>query len=243
VQEGPGINDNGSGSAAVLEAALRSARELAEASIAVRFAFWGAEEQGLVGSRHHVASLSEEERRRIVLYVNLDMVGSINFVRYVQGPAVVGDGLATILRRELLADFREHDLPVEERDGTRTGTDDASFSQKGIPTIGLYTGAGGPKSEALAGVFGGQAGRPFDACYHRACDTIDNTNREVLSAEHPSTPVRAVRSRERRSSARRAHSRGARSVQNQAMRHRIMRGCTHLSFRCPATMPGIRSSF
>ena len=102
VQEGPGINDNGSGSAAVLEAALRSARELTEAGIAVRFAFWGAEEQGLVGSRHHVASLSEEERQRIALYVNLDMVGSINFVRYVQGPAPVGDGLATMVRRELL---------------------------------------------------------------------------------------------------------------------------------------------
>ena len=67
VPEGPGINDNGSGSAAVLEAALRSARELAEAGIAVRFAFWGAEEQGLVGSRHHVASLSEEDRQRIAL--------------------------------------------------------------------------------------------------------------------------------------------------------------------------------
>ena len=67
VPQGPGINDNGSGSAAVLEAALRSARELAEAGIAVRFAFWGAEEQGLVGSRHHVASLSEEDRQRIAL--------------------------------------------------------------------------------------------------------------------------------------------------------------------------------
>jgi Zn-dependent M28 family amino/carboxypeptidase len=180
VPEGPGINDNGSGSAVVLEAALRLARQLAESGIAVRFAFWGAEERGLVGSRHHVASLSDEERRRIDLYVNLDMVGSTNFVRYVQGPAAVGDGLAMIVRRELLVDFREHGLPVEERDGTRTGTDDASFSQKGIPTIGLYTGAGGLKSEALASVFGGEAGRPYDACYHQACDTIDNINREVL---------------------------------------------------------------
>ena len=179
VPEGPGINDNGSGSAVVLEAALRSARQL-EAGIAVRFAFWGAEERGLVGSRHHVASLSDEERRRIDLYVNLDMVGSANFVRYVQGPAAVGDGLTMIVRRELLADFREHGLPVEERDGTRTGTDDASFSQKGIPTIGLYTGAGGLKSEALAAVFGGEAGRPYDPCYHQACDTIDNINRVVL---------------------------------------------------------------
>jgi Zn-dependent M28 family amino/carboxypeptidase len=180
VPEGPGINDNGSGAAAVLEAALRAKRQLAEAGIAVRFAFWGAKEQGLVGSRHHVASLSDEERRHIDLYVNLDMVGSINFVRYVQGPATVGDGSTTILRRELLANFREHGLPVEERHETRTGTDDASFSQKGIPTVGLYTGAGGLKSEVLADVFGGEAGRPYDGCYHRACDTINNINREVL---------------------------------------------------------------
>ena len=191
VPEGPGINDNGSGSAAVLEAALRLAPYLAQAPIDVRFAFWGAEERGLVGSRHHVASMSEEERRRIVLYVNLDMVGSTNFVRYIQGPARLGDESAAMARREILAHFQEHHLPIEEREAVRTGTDDASFSQKGIPTLGLYTGAGGPKSESQAGVFGGEAGRPYDPCYHRACDTIANINREVLE-EHTRALVRAL---------------------------------------------------
>lgn len=182
VPEGPGINDNASGSAVVLEAALRAAPHLARSGAAVRFAFWGAEEVGLVGSRHHLASLSDEERARIELYVNLDMVGSVNFVRYVQGPAAPGNGLAAAVRRELLADFREHGLAVEEREGgNRTGTDDASFSQRGIRTVGLYTGAGAVKSPALAGVFGGEAGRPYDPCYHQACDTIANINREVLS--------------------------------------------------------------
>src|SRR5262249_29873318 len=56
VPEGPGINDNGSGSAAVLEAALRLAQGPTQARAGVRFAFWGAEERGLIGSRHHVAS-------------------------------------------------------------------------------------------------------------------------------------------------------------------------------------------
>jgi hypothetical protein len=67
----------------------------------------------------------------------------------------------------------EHNLTVEERAGGRFGSDDAPFSLKGIPTIGLYTGAGGPKSEIQASLFGGAAGRPYDPCYHRACDTID----------------------------------------------------------------------
>ena len=94
-------------------------------------------------------------------------------------------------RREILAHFQEHQLPIEERDAVRTGTDDASFSQKGIPTLGLYTGAGGPKSESQAGVFGGEAGRPYDPCYHRACDTIANINREVLE-ENTRALVRAL---------------------------------------------------
>ena len=176
VPEGPGINDNGSGSAAVLETALQLP---GPARQGLRFAFWGAEERGLIVSRHHVGALSEEERRRVGLYINLDMVGSPNFARFVQSSAAGGE-LAEIARRELLADFREHNLPVTERSGGRYGTDDASFSEKGLPTLGLYTGADRPKSDADAGLFGGTAGRPYDPCYHRACDTIDNIDRDVL---------------------------------------------------------------
>jgi Zn-dependent M28 family amino/carboxypeptidase len=186
VTEGPGINDNGSGSAAVLEAALRLAREAVQTRARLRFAFWGAEERGLIGSRHHVAALSEEECRNVAVYINLDMVGSPNFVRYVQESgqesAAARDGLAGNARREFLADFRGHDLTIEERSGGRFGTDTGSFSEKGIPTVGLYTGAGGPKSEAQANSFGGTAGRPYDPCYHQACDTVENINREVLEA-------------------------------------------------------------
>ena len=208
VPEGPGINDNGSGSAVVLEAALRLAQGSTQARGGVRFAFWGAEERGLIGSRHHVGSLSEEVRRHIALYINLDMVGSPNFARFVQGSAAANEGLAAVVRREFLADFREHNLTVEERAGGRLGSDDAPFSQKGIPTIGLYTGAGGQKSEIQASLFGGAAGRPYDPCYHRSCDTIENINRDVLeqntralvralnaaaiAARAPSTPSQKV---------------------------------------------------
>jgi Zn-dependent M28 family amino/carboxypeptidase len=180
VPEGPGINDNGSGSAAVLEAALTLADRFGRAPGNVQFAFWGAEERGLIGSRHHVGALSEEERRKIGVYINLDMVGSPNFGRFLQRSPDADSVLATSVRQKLVGEFKEHSLPVEERAGGRTGTDDAAFFQKGIPTVGLHTGSGAAKSQAQAELFGGTAGKPFDACYHQACDTTANIDREAL---------------------------------------------------------------
>lgn len=86
-------------------------------------------------------------------------------------------------------------LIFEERTGGRFGSDDTAFSQKGVPTVGLYTGAGGPKSEA--GLFGGAAGRPFDPCYHRACDTTANINQEVLEQNTRALVRGAPRRRDR----------------------------------------------
>jgi Zn-dependent M28 family amino/carboxypeptidase len=183
VRDGPGMNDNASGSAAVLEAALRIAENAYGSGSRLRFAFWGAEEVGLIGSRHHVNRLSEEERRAIVLYVNLDMVASPNFGRFVQSAHETSDGLAATAQRALVAYFRDRDLHVEERvraRGRGFGSDDAPFAEKGIPTLGLYTGAGEAKDESHTALFGGSAGRPFDPCYHKACDTIDNIDRVLL---------------------------------------------------------------
>lgn len=187
VPEGPGMNDNASGSAAVLEAALGLA-QAASASGArptrrVRFAFWGAEEVGLVGSRHHLDTLPGERRREIVLYINLDMVGSPNFGRFVQGARTDGEGLATAASRALSGAFRFRGLAVEERPGRGPrgyGSDDASFARLGIPTVGLHTGAGERKTDDAAALFGGAAGRAYDPCYHRACDTAENIDQNVL---------------------------------------------------------------
>ena len=78
--------------------------------------------------------------------------------------------------------FAQHGLPVEER--TRRsrgfGSDDASFVARDIPTVSLFAGAGGTKSEAQAQRFGGSAGQPFDPCYHKACDTVANIDGQVL---------------------------------------------------------------
>ena len=183
VPEGPGINDNASGSAAVLEAALRLAKDNPRQAKRVRFAFWGAEERGLIGSRHHVNGLAEEERSRIGLYINLDMVASPNFVRILAGPEAGPGTLAGAARQALVAYFADRGLPLDDRrtPGPRhSGSDDASFAEKNIATLGLYTGAAEPKSETHARTFGGTAGRPHDPCYHQACDTVGNVEVEVL---------------------------------------------------------------
>src|SRR3712207_8396370 len=63
VTEGEGINDNGSGTATVLEIATQMGRLGITPGNKVRFAFWGAEEWGLLGSEHYVSRLTEGELR------------------------------------------------------------------------------------------------------------------------------------------------------------------------------------
>ena len=77
VPEGPGINDNGSGVAAVLETAVQLGNS-PHVHNAVRFGFWGAEELGLIGSRNYVESLDLDALKDIALYLNFDMLASPN---------------------------------------------------------------------------------------------------------------------------------------------------------------------
>ncbi|HEX2136179.1 MAG TPA: M20/M25/M40 family metallo-hydrolase [Microvirga sp.] len=183
VRDGPGLNDNGSGVAAVLAAAANLAGDPpASGGLRVRFGFWGAEEVGLLGSRNYVSRLSEEERKRIALYVNLDMVGSRNFARLVLADPEV-EGVAATAARAMLDHFAGRSLPAERRGLGPLGafsTDMASFKGRGIPTIGLYTGSAELKREDQVAAFGGTAGQPHDTCYHRACDTIANVNAAVV---------------------------------------------------------------
>jgi len=175
VGAGPGINDNGSGSAVVLEAAetlaaLRPRNRL-------RFAWWGAEEQGLLGSRRYVERLSAAARRQIALYLNFDMVGSPNFARFVYDGERAPAGSAAV-ERVLRRWFAARRLPLLE---TGIGASDhASFARAGIPVGGLFTGADGRKSRDEAADFGGRADRPYDPCYHARCDTIGNLSGTAL---------------------------------------------------------------
>jgi hypothetical protein len=170
VAAGPGINDNGSGVAAVLETAVQLMRIGARPERGIRFGFWAAEELGLHGSRAYAESLDEPDSVAAVL--NFDMVGSPNFVRLVYD----GDG-------EIEAGFRAwfdaRGLPVEET-ALEGRSDHAPFAERGIPVGGLFTGADEPKTAAEERLFGGEAGEARDPCYHQACDTIDNVNERIL---------------------------------------------------------------
>ncbi len=178
VTAGPGINDNGSGVAALLEIALQmSALELIPEN-RVRFAFWGAEELGLIGSQVYVNDLSIDELNSINANVNFDMLGSPNFVRFVYD----GDGSDTpfagplgsaAIENLFLSYFGHQNLPAAPS-ALAGRSDYAYFEYAGIPVGGLFTGAEGTKTVEEAAIFGGNAGEAYDPCYHLACDTFDN---------------------------------------------------------------------
>jgi Zn-dependent M28 family amino/carboxypeptidase len=184
VPEGPGINDNGSGVAAILEIA----EEVAELGIQprnkIRFAFWGGEEFGLLGAEEYVATLPHQELKRITVNLNFDMVGSPNYVRFVYD----GDGSATGARgpsgsgnvEEVFNDYFASVGLETEATAFDGRSDYGPFIAVGIPAGGLFTGAEDIKTAEEEAIYGGTAGEAYDECYHAACDTIDNVNLTVL---------------------------------------------------------------
>jgi Zn-dependent M28 family amino/carboxypeptidase len=184
VIEGPGVNDNGSGSAALLETALMMAD--VDPVNTLRFAWWAAEEQGLVGSADYVAGLTQEERDRIALYLNYDMVGSPNYVFMVydsdqstfEAPVEIPEGSIAI--EDLYESY--YTAIGEPYDDTEFSgrSDYEAFILAGIPSGGLFTGAEVIKTEEQEAIWGGTAGEQFDPCYHLACDTYENNNDHAL---------------------------------------------------------------
>lgn len=186
VEAGPGINDNGSGSAAILETALMMAGH--EPQNTLRFAWWGAEEHGLIGSEEYVEGLSQAEKDRIALYMNYDMVGSPNHVLMVYDadettwPAPAGVPIPS--GSKAIEDVYEsfYTAAGEEYDDAQFSgrSDYEAFILNGIPSGGLFTGAEVVKDAEQASIWGGTAGEQFDPCYHQACDTFDNNNDRAL---------------------------------------------------------------
>jgi aminopeptidase Y len=184
VNAGPGINDNGSGAAAILETAQQMAK--VKPWNKVRFALWGAEESGLVGSTFYVNGLSPDEGARIALYLNFDMIGSPNHVFFIydgDDSDAVGAGPGPAGSAEIEKTFEAYYASVGRPfKGTDFSgrSDYGPFIAAGIPAGGLFTGAEGVKTAAEAAVWGGTAGQPYDPCYHQACDTYANNNDDAL---------------------------------------------------------------
>ncbi|MFD9573263.1 M28 family metallopeptidase [Streptomyces sp. NPDC059982] len=173
VTAGAGINDNGSGSAAVLETALAVSRAGLQPTKHLRFGWWGAEELGLVGSKYYVNSLPAAEKAKISGYLNFDMIGSPNpgYFVYDDDPTI---------EQTFKNYYAGLGIPTEietEGDGR---SDHAPFKSAGIPVGGLFSGADYTKTAAQAQKWGGTSGQAFDRCYHASCDTTANINDTAL---------------------------------------------------------------
>lgn len=182
VGEGPGINDNGSGAAAVLEVALTAGPSRKH----LRFAWWGGEELGLLGSQAYVAGLAAADRTAIAGYLNVDMVGSPNAGYFVydgddsdrQGSGAGPDGSAAI-ETALVTAFGRRGVATEGTDFDGR-SDYGPFVTAGIPAGGTFTGAEQVKTAEQARKWGGAAGQPYDRCYHASCDTTANVDPTAL---------------------------------------------------------------
>jgi Zn-dependent M28 family amino/carboxypeptidase len=189
VPAGPGINDNGSGVAAVLETALQMGSAPAVHN-AVRFAFWGAEEIGLLGSANYVQSLTVDELKDIALYLNVDMLASPNPAYFTydgdqsappdpeRGRPPVPEGSAGI-ERTLVAYLKSagetgQDISFEGR------SDHDGFTRAGIPVGGIFSGAEGKMTAEQARLWSGTADQPYDPNYHQKTDTLDHIDRSAL---------------------------------------------------------------
>lgn len=188
-----GLNDNASGSAALLEIAEQMATRKKAPNNRVRFAWWGAEEVGLLGSLHYVDDLAANRPkalRKIALYLNFDMIASPNYALQVYDgdnslpaqadlpPAPAGSGAIERLFHRFFDKLGTGSSEVAVGDRS----DHAGFLYHDIPIGGLFTGAEELKTEEEAALFGGQAGLPYDACYHEPCDDLGNVSLRALKA-------------------------------------------------------------
>ncbi|KIZ16747.1 M28 family metallopeptidase [Streptomyces natalensis] len=172
VDAGPGINDDGSGSAGILEVALAVAKSGLKPAKHLRFAWFGDEEDGMVGSRAYVDKLGAD-KSKIDSYLNFDMIGSPN-----PGYFVYDDD--SRLEKVFKDWFATKKIATEKETEGDGRSDHASFKDAGIPVGGLFSGADYIKTQQQAKNWGGEAGKAFDACYHQSCDTSKNLDEKAL---------------------------------------------------------------
>ena len=181
-----GTNDNGSGAASLLEVAENLGNHKPENTL--RFAWWGGEEAGLLGSQAYVDDLSPAELDRIALNLNFDMVGSPNYIFMVydadQSTFPAPPGVPIPAGSAAIEDVFEsfYTLQGEPYDDTEFSgrSDYEAFILAGIPSSGLFTGAEEEKTAEQAAIWGGTVGAQFDPCYHDVCDNLPNYSPKAL---------------------------------------------------------------
>lgn len=184
VEAGPGINDNGSGSCGLLTIAKQLSRW--RTNNQVRFAWWTAEEEGLLGSEHYVNITAASELDKVRLYLNFDMIASPNYVLGIydgDGSSFNLSGPAGSAQAEKLFEdwYKSEGLPFvgSEFNGR---SDYGPFLDQGVPCGGLDTGADGIKTDEEVALFGGTAGIWYDPNYHSVQDNVTNLNLKAFEA-------------------------------------------------------------
>ncbi|UZN03519.1 M20/M25/M40 family metallo-hydrolase [Cellulomonas sp. S1-8] len=192
VEDGAGLNDNGSGSAVLLEVAVQLGKQK-KLNNTVRFAWWGAEELGLIGSTAYVDELATQEGEldRIATYLNFDMVGSPNYIIGVYdadestypAPVEVPEGSAQT--EAVLTDwFDSTGQPWVDTEFSGR-SDYEAFILNGVPASGLFTGADDIKTPEEVALFGGTPDIRHDPNYHTPADDLANVSREAIGIMAP----------------------------------------------------------
>ncbi|GLW27825.1 M20/M25/M40 family metallo-hydrolase [Actinoplanes regularis] len=161
VSAGPGINDNGSGVAALLANAAAIAQAKLVPQKRIRFAFWGAEEQGDIGSSYYVSHLASGESKKIDAYLNFDMVGNKPENGRAVGWSLYVEGQSNGLNAPFKTYFTAQGITVNPSLDTDDRSDHAAFKNAGVKV----TGVSSVRSLSALG-----------ACYHRACDDLTDVS-------------------------------------------------------------------
>ena len=194
VPEGPGINDDGSGTATLLAQAEELAHGHYNLRQKIRFAWWGAEENGLIGSNYYAKNLSDAEVKKIDVMLDYDMLASANYIRGIYDgdgddppedpdipnpPGPVGSGRV----EDVFDEWFKAQGMKSERGAFDGRSDYVGFTLRGIPAGGVFAGAEGVKTAEQEQIYGGAAGAWYDPCYHQICDNLQT----VLTGVPPIT--------------------------------------------------------
>lgn len=199
VKMGPGINDNGSGVALVLELMHSLAAQKEKPKHTVYLAFWDSEEEGIAGSQAFAEKLTPEQLKGIKAYINVDMAGTKNpeiLIADADKSSVnelekmlkergmdkndyqpLLDSLRSVpshagdqaLEDQLKAFFKSKNLKIKEDVSTLTASDTAPFLGK-VPVASIILFNEQMKGDELE----------FAPCYHKACDTLDGVDPKSL---------------------------------------------------------------